>query len=109
MTTAGHQDAPQNAALASVLENFPEAAARIRELFLQNPYFRSLCEDYRSAWLIVGIGGRLPLRTPQTIVKFTATFSRNWRRKSDNLWNLMRIFMEKIPYHRRSSFSHPLT
>jgi len=47
MTTAGYQDAPQNAALASVLENFPEAAARIRELFLQNPYFRSLCEDYR--------------------------------------------------------------
>jgi hypothetical protein len=47
MTPAGHQDAPQNAALASVLENFPEAAARIRELFLQNPYFRSLCEDYR--------------------------------------------------------------
>ena len=47
MTTAGYQDALQNAALASVLENFPEAAARIRELFLQNPYFRSLCEDYR--------------------------------------------------------------
>jgi hypothetical protein len=47
MTTAGPQDAPQNAALASVLENFPEAAARIRELFLQNPYFQSLCEDYR--------------------------------------------------------------
>ena len=47
MTTAGYQDALQNAALASVLENFPEAAARIRELFLENPYFRSLCEDYR--------------------------------------------------------------
>jgi hypothetical protein len=47
MTTAGHQDAPQNAALASVLENFPEAVARIRELFLQNPDFQSLCEDYR--------------------------------------------------------------
>ena len=47
MTTAGHIDAPQNAALASVLENFPGAVARIRELFLQNPYFRSLCEDYR--------------------------------------------------------------
>lgn len=47
MTTAGRKDAPQNAALASVLENFPEAAARIRELFLQSPYFQTLCEDYR--------------------------------------------------------------
>jgi hypothetical protein len=47
MTTAGYQDAPQNAALASVLENFPEAVARIRELFLQSPDFQSLCEDYR--------------------------------------------------------------
>jgi hypothetical protein len=47
MTTAGHQDAPQNAALASVLKNFPEAVARIRELFLQSPDFQSLCEDYR--------------------------------------------------------------
>jgi len=47
MTPAGHQDTPQNAALASVLENFPEAGARIRELFLQSPDFQSLCEDYR--------------------------------------------------------------
>jgi hypothetical protein len=47
MTTAGHKDAPQNAALASVLENFPEAVARIRELFQQSPSFQSLCEDYR--------------------------------------------------------------
>jgi hypothetical protein len=47
MTPTGHQDAPQNAALASVLENFPEAVARIRELFLQSPDFQSLCEDYR--------------------------------------------------------------
>jgi hypothetical protein len=62
-----------------------------------------------SAWLIGGIGGRLPRRTPQAIVKFTATFSRNWSRKSDNFWNLMKSFMEKIPYHRRSCFSHPLT
>ena len=47
MTTNGHKDGPQNAALASVLENFPEAVARIRELFLQSPDFQSLCEDYR--------------------------------------------------------------
>jgi hypothetical protein len=47
MTTDGHKDAPQNAALASVLKNFPEAAPRIRELFLQSPNFQSLCEDYR--------------------------------------------------------------
>lgn len=46
MTPAGHQDTPQNAALASVLENFPEAVGRIRELFQQSPEFQSLCEDY---------------------------------------------------------------
>ena len=47
MTPASHKDTPQNPALASVLENFPEAVARIRELFQQNPDFQSLCEDYR--------------------------------------------------------------
>ncbi len=47
MTSPGYKDAPQNAALASVLENFPEAVARIRELFLQSIDFHSLCEDYR--------------------------------------------------------------
>jgi hypothetical protein len=47
MTPTGHNDVPQNAALASVLENFPEAAARIRELFQQSPDFQLLCEDYR--------------------------------------------------------------
>jgi len=47
MTPAGRLDAPQNAALATVLENFPEALARIRELFLRSPDFQSLCEDYR--------------------------------------------------------------
>ncbi len=47
MTPAGHEDAPQNAALASVLENFPEAGARIRELFQQKPSFQDLCKDYR--------------------------------------------------------------
>ena len=47
MTPAGHKDPPQNAALASVLENFPGAVARIRELFQQSPDFQLLCEDYR--------------------------------------------------------------
>jgi hypothetical protein len=47
MTTDGNKDGPQNAALASVLKNFPEAVPRIRELFLQSPDFQSLCEDYR--------------------------------------------------------------
>ena len=53
MTPAGWEYAPQKAALASVLEKFPEAAARIRELVLQTPSFQSLCEDYRdclAAW-----------------------------------------------------------
>jgi len=40
-------DAPPKTALASILEKFPETAARIRELFLQSPDFQSLCEDYR--------------------------------------------------------------
>jgi hypothetical protein len=47
MTPSNHKDAPQNAALAPVLENFPGAVARIRELFLRSPAFQSLCEDYR--------------------------------------------------------------
>jgi hypothetical protein len=47
MTPSNHKDAPQNAALASVLENFPGAVARIRELFQKSPDFQSLCEDYR--------------------------------------------------------------
>jgi hypothetical protein len=53
MTPADREDAPPEAALASVLEKFPEAAARIRELFLRSPSFQSLCEDYRdclTAW-----------------------------------------------------------
>ena len=53
MTQADRKDALQKAALASVLEKFPEGAARIRELFQQNPSFQSLCEDYRdclAAW-----------------------------------------------------------
>jgi hypothetical protein len=46
-------DARQKAALAPVLERFPEGAARIRDLFQHNPSFQSLCEDYRdclAAW-----------------------------------------------------------
>ena len=53
MTPADRKEALQKAALASVLEKFPETAARIRELFLQSPSFQSLCEDYRdclAAW-----------------------------------------------------------
>ena len=53
MTPAGWQDAPPKAALASVLEKFPEAAARIRDLFQQSSSFQYLCEDYRdclAAW-----------------------------------------------------------
>ena len=53
MTPAGRKDAPPKTALASVLEKFPEGAARIRELVLRSPSFQSLCEDYRdclAAW-----------------------------------------------------------
>jgi hypothetical protein len=40
-------------ALAGVLEKFPEAGAKIRQLFQENSSFQSLCEDYRdclAAW-----------------------------------------------------------
>jgi hypothetical protein len=53
MTPVSRKDVPPKAALASVLENFPEAAARIRELFQQSSSFQSLCEDHRdclAAW-----------------------------------------------------------
>jgi hypothetical protein len=53
MTPAELTCAPPNAALASVLEKFPEAPVRIRKLFYRNPSFQSLCEDYRdclTAW-----------------------------------------------------------
>jgi hypothetical protein len=53
MTPAGRKDAPPKAALTSVLEKFPEGAARIQELVQQSPSFQSLCEDYRdclAAW-----------------------------------------------------------
>jgi hypothetical protein len=44
-----------------------------------------------SAWLIGGGGSRLTPSKPWTIVEFTPNFSRNWSRKSVNLWNLMRL------------------
>jgi hypothetical protein len=53
LTPADRKVALQKAALASVLEKFPEGAARIRELFQQSSSFQSLCEDYRdclAAW-----------------------------------------------------------
>lgn len=53
MTPANQKYAPPKAALTSVLEKFPQAAASIRELFQQSPSFQSLCEDYRdclTAW-----------------------------------------------------------
>jgi hypothetical protein len=53
MDPAGRKCAPPKTALASILEKFPEAPARIREVFLQSPSFQSLCEDYRdclAAW-----------------------------------------------------------
>jgi len=40
-------------ALAPVLEKFPEARAKIRQLFQQSPSFQDLCQDYRDclvAW-----------------------------------------------------------
>ncbi len=53
MLPADRKNAPQETALAPVLEKFPEAGAKIQELFQQSPSFQSLCEDYRdclAAW-----------------------------------------------------------
>jgi hypothetical protein len=53
MTPADRKCTPPKASLPSVLEKFPEEAAKIRELFLRSPSFQSLCEDYRAclvAW-----------------------------------------------------------
>jgi len=47
MTPADRQDTPPQAALVAVIEKFPEAVARIWELFQQSHAFQSLCEDYR--------------------------------------------------------------
>jgi len=59
--------------------------------FYRVPTFSLFAKITGNAWLIGGIGGRLPPSKPQTMVKFTLNFSRNWSRKSDNLWNLMRL------------------
>ena len=53
MNPADRENTPSKAALASVMEKFPDARAKIRELFLRSPSFQSLCEDYRdslAAW-----------------------------------------------------------
>jgi hypothetical protein len=53
MTPAGSKNTPPKAALVAVREKFPEATARIWELFQKNASFKSLCEDYRdclAAW-----------------------------------------------------------
>ena len=53
MPFSDRQIRAREAALAPLLEKFPEAAAMIRQLFQRSPSFRSLCEDYRDclvAW-----------------------------------------------------------
>ena len=53
MTPADRENTPPKAALASVMEKFPEAVNSIWELFQQSASFQSLCEDYRDclgAW-----------------------------------------------------------
>lgn len=53
MAPADMKIAATEAALAPILEKFPEAWAKIRQLFQQSLSFKSLCEDYRdclAAW-----------------------------------------------------------
>ncbi len=53
MTPAGKKIVATEATLAPVLDKFPEAGTKIRQLFQQSPSFQSLCEDYRdclAAW-----------------------------------------------------------
>jgi hypothetical protein len=53
MPPAYKNNAVKKTALAPVLEKFPEAMAKIQQLFQQSPSFQSLCEDYRdclAAW-----------------------------------------------------------
>ena len=53
MTPAGRKNTPPKAAMVAVMEKFPEAVARICELFQKSASFKSLCEDYRdclAAW-----------------------------------------------------------
>jgi hypothetical protein len=59
--------------------------------FYRVPTFSLFAKITGNAWLIGGIGDRLPLSKPQATLKFTPTFSRNWSRISDNLWSLMRL------------------
>jgi hypothetical protein len=47
------KNARSEAALARVVEKFPEARAKIQQLFQQSPSFQSICQDYRdclAAW-----------------------------------------------------------
>jgi len=53
MTPADRKDTPPKAALVAVMEKFPEAVAKIWDLFQRSYSFQSLCEDYRdcvAAW-----------------------------------------------------------
>ena len=53
MPPAPMKNAAQDNILAPILEKFPEARVKIRQLFQQSPSFQSLCEDYHdclSAW-----------------------------------------------------------
>ena len=53
ITPADRKDTPPNVALVSVMVKFPEAVAKIWDLFQRSYSFQSLCEDYRdclAAW-----------------------------------------------------------
>lgn len=53
MSPAPMKNAAKDTALAPILEKFPEAGAKIRQLYRQSPSFQSLCEDYQdclAAW-----------------------------------------------------------
>ena len=46
-------NAIKDTALSPILEKFPRAEGKIRQLFQQSPSFQSLCEDYQDclvAW-----------------------------------------------------------
>jgi len=43
------------------------------------------------AWPLCRIGGRLLPTKPRPYVNRTSNFSRNWSRKSDIIWNMMRL------------------
>ena len=53
MPPAHTKNAVKDAALSPILEKFPQAGAKIRQLFQQNSSFQFLCEDYQDclvAW-----------------------------------------------------------